>query len=45
MVERGDLVEEVRPLLEHFKSSRVNGESFSDFWNRVGLEELEEISA
>lgn len=44
LVERENLVEEVRPLLEHFKSNRVNGESFSDFWNRVGIEEVGELT-
>ncbi len=44
LVERENLVDEVRPLLEHFKNNRTNGESFSDFWNRVGIEEVEEIS-
>jgi sulfite reductase (ferredoxin) len=45
LIERENLVKEVRPLLEHFESNRINGESFSDFWNRVGIEEIEEISA
>ncbi|MCW9708013.1 NADPH-dependent assimilatory sulfite reductase hemoprotein subunit [Fodinibius salsisoli] len=45
LVERKDLVEEVRPLLEQYKSDRSNSESFSDYWNRVGLEEPEAVSA
>ncbi len=44
LVEREKLVEEVRPLLEYFKNNRTNGESFSDYWNRVGLEEIESVS-
>lgn len=44
LVERKNLVDEVRPLLEHFKENRSNGESFSDFWNRVGTENIEEIT-
>ena len=45
LVEREDLVDEVRPLLEHFKNERTNGESFGDFWNRVGTENFEEVIA
>lgn len=45
LVERENLVQEVTPLLEHFSHNRSNGESFSDYWNRVGLEETEAISA
>ncbi|SMO91633.1 NADPH-dependent assimilatory sulfite reductase hemoprotein subunit [Gracilimonas mengyeensis] len=45
MVYRKDLVEEVRPLLEHYKQERTNGESFSDFWNRVGIKEDFQIPA
>jgi len=44
MVPGEDLVNEVRPLLEHYKRERSNGESFSDFWNRVGIEETEKIA-
>lgn len=44
LVERENLIEEVRPLLEHFESNRVNGESFSDFWNRVGIDEIEDVA-
>ncbi|TYP93771.1 sulfite reductase (ferredoxin) [Fodinibius salinus] len=44
LVEREDLVDEVRPLLEHYAENRSNGESFSDFWNRVGLSEAEQIT-
>ncbi|MEX0721199.1 MAG: NADPH-dependent assimilatory sulfite reductase hemoprotein subunit [Balneolaceae bacterium] len=45
MVHGDDLVKEVRPLLEHFKKERLNGESFSDYWNRVGIEEIQKIPA
>ncbi len=45
LVERENLVEEVTPLLEYYKENRTNGEGFSDFWNRVGLEETENIAA
>jgi sulfite reductase (ferredoxin) len=45
LVERKDLVDEVRPLLAYFKSERNNGESFSDFWNRVGVKEIKELTA
>lgn len=45
MVHREDLVQEVRPLLEHFKKERTNQESFSDFWNRVGIQDHEEVLA
>lgn len=41
MVYRKDLVDEVRPLLEYYKRNKSNGESFSDFWNRVGINEFE----
>jgi len=40
-----ELVREVRPLLEHFKHNRSEGESFGDYWNRVGTEEVENIPA
>lgn len=42
LVELEDLVKEVRPALEFFKKNRINGESFGDFWERNGLEPLEE---
>lgn len=45
MVARKDLVDEVKPLLEHYKHNKSNGESFSDFWNRIGIEEFEPITA
>lgn len=41
LVPREDLVKEVRPLLEHYKESRTVGESFGDFWTRVGVEDTE----
>lgn len=37
-----DLVSEVKPLLSEFKSNRNPGESFGDFWERVGIDDLEE---
>lgn len=43
MVARKDLVDEVRPLLEQYKKDRSNGESFSDFWNRVGIKNFEQL--
>ncbi|MEX0845017.1 MAG: NADPH-dependent assimilatory sulfite reductase hemoprotein subunit [Balneolaceae bacterium] len=45
MVYRKDLVDEVRPLLEQYKHERSNGESFSDFWNRVGIEDTQKVPA
>ncbi|MDZ7694709.1 MAG: hypothetical protein U5K69_26925 [Balneolaceae bacterium] len=45
LVSREDLVNEVRPLLEQFKENRRSSEGFSDYWNRVGLEETEDIPA
>jgi sulfite reductase (ferredoxin) len=45
MVPREELVQEVRPLLEHYKRERSTNESFSDFWNRVGIEDPELIPA
>jgi len=44
MVERENLVEELRPLLEQFSENRSNGESFSDYWNRVGITDNEEVT-
>lgn len=35
------LVDTVKPLFEQFRDERQNGESFSDFINRVGVENLE----
>ncbi|MGF1671775.1 MAG: NADPH-dependent assimilatory sulfite reductase hemoprotein subunit [Balneolaceae bacterium] len=43
LVSTGDLVKEVRPLLEIFKEQRINGESFGDFWARKKFEEIEEV--
>lgn len=45
LVELEDLVDEVRPLLEHYKSHRSENESFGDFWNRIGIEEAETVTA
>ena len=45
MVPREELVQEVRPLLEHYKRERSTNESFSDFWNRVGIKDIEQIPA
>ncbi|WP_234573184.1 NADPH-dependent assimilatory sulfite reductase hemoprotein subunit [Rhodohalobacter sp. 614A] len=45
MVPREELIQEVRPLLEHFKKERSVNESFSDFWNRIGIEDSPQIPA
>lgn len=45
LVEQEDLIDEVRPLLEQFKENREAEEGFSDYWNRVGLEQTEDIPA
>lgn len=45
MVPREELVQEVRPLLEHYKKERSQNESFSDFWNRIGIQDSEQIPA
>lgn len=37
-----NLVSEVKPLLSEYKSNRNEGESFGDFWERVGIDFLEE---
>ena len=42
LVSLEDLVDEVRPLLKDYKEKRNNGESFSDFWKRTGIEQNEE---
>lgn len=39
-----DLVEEVRPLLEHYKEHRTEQESFGDFWNRAEIGEKGQIT-
>lgn len=44
LVPREELVEEVRPLLVHFKENRRDKESFGDFWERVGLEDAEQVT-
>lgn len=44
LVERENLVKEVRPLLKYFKTNRETGESFSDFWDRVGTDSIEEVT-
>ncbi|HET8656558.1 MAG TPA: NADPH-dependent assimilatory sulfite reductase hemoprotein subunit [Longimicrobiaceae bacterium] len=36
-----DLVSTVRPLFERYKDEREPGESFGDFWSRVGAEPLQ----
>lgn len=45
MIPREELVQEVRPLLEQFKNERTDNESFSDYWNRAGIENPEEVPA
>lgn len=39
-----NLVEEVRPLLANYKADRNHGESFGDYWERVGIGEAEEVA-
>lgn len=41
LVPLSDLVAFVRPLLERYADDRLPGESFGDFWYRVGLEPVE----
>ena len=41
LVPLNQLVETVTPLLVQFKNERLNGEAFSDFISRVGVENLE----
>lgn len=41
LVPLDQLVETVTPLLEQFRNERQNGEAFSDFISRVGVENLE----
>jgi sulfite reductase (ferredoxin) len=40
LVQFGELLTTVRPLLERFADDRLPGERFGDFWARVGLEPL-----
>ncbi len=42
LVSTEDLVPEVRPLLEIYKSYRKNGEKFGDFWARNEISQFEE---
>ncbi|HKJ33414.1 MAG TPA: NADPH-dependent assimilatory sulfite reductase hemoprotein subunit [Balneolales bacterium] len=42
-VQLENLVSTVRPLLEQYKEERQADEAFSDYWNRVGLESIEEV--
>ncbi|MFW6157619.1 MAG: NADPH-dependent assimilatory sulfite reductase hemoprotein subunit [Balneolaceae bacterium] len=44
LVPREELVEEVRPLLVHYRENRRDKESFGDFWERVGLEHAEQVT-
>lgn len=45
LVPQEELVQEVRPLLEHYKDHRSPNESFGDFWNRVGIDEAKNVAA
>jgi len=38
LVNKEELVQEIRPLLIRYKEQSRQNESFSDYWNRVGLE-------
>ncbi|HKI46397.1 MAG TPA: hypothetical protein VKA08_13795, partial [Balneolales bacterium] len=40
-----ELVSAVKPLLEIYRDGRKEGESFGDYWNRMGIETLEETVA
>ena len=40
-----ELVSTVKPLLEIYRDNRNEGESFGDYWNRTGIETLEETVA
>ena len=40
-----ELVSSVKPLLEIYRDGRNEGESFGDYWNRKGIETLEETVA
>jgi hypothetical protein len=42
LVHLGDLVREVTALFDHFKHERLNGETFGDFCQRIGVEGLRE---
>ncbi len=44
-VKRRDIAPRLRPVLELYKDSRQNGESFGDFCHRVGVEALRETTA
>jgi sulfite reductase (ferredoxin) len=39
----GELVPTLRPILAHYRDTRISGESFGDFAMRVGLESLREL--
>jgi len=42
LVSTKDLVEEVKPLLEIYKSYRKEGDKFGDFWARNEISQFEE---
>ncbi len=43
LVDREDVVETVRPLIYAYADERENGESFGDFCQRVGVDNLESL--
>ena len=43
-VKKHNIPGRLRPVFDHFKSSRQSGESFGDFCNRVGIEALRELA-
>ncbi|MCB0042396.1 MAG: NADPH-dependent assimilatory sulfite reductase hemoprotein subunit, partial [Caldilinea sp.] len=45
LVEREHLVDEVRPLLEAFRDTRLPGERFGDFCHRLGVDALLQLTA
>lgn len=45
LVHLDDLIDEVKPLLYHYRGNRNEGESFGDFYERTGLALEEEVVA
>lgn len=39
-----DIVDVLRPLFVHFRDNRLDDESFSNFWERNGIEFLDEVT-
>lgn len=44
LVSYEELIDEIRPLFEHFRENRRQDEPFSDFWNRTGIEEARALT-